>query len=148
MTKIQIMQIIAGFVGTLGYSVLFNIRGKRLAVSAFGGLLSWSLFVLLSNFVHNEAINYFFVALVMSVYAEIMARLLKTPTTTYITTSLIPLIPGSSLYYTMAYAFESDMERFISKAVDTLKLGAALALGIIVAGTVTTVVFKLINKNK
>ncbi|MBQ1965266.1 MAG: threonine/serine exporter family protein, partial [Clostridia bacterium] len=45
------------------------------------------------------------VAFSMSVYAGIMARVLKTPATTFITTSLIPLIPGGSLYYTMAYAF-------------------------------------------
>lgn len=65
--------------------------------------------------------------------AEWMARLLKTPTTTFLMTTLIPLVPGASLYYTMAYALGSDMEKFIQKAISTLKLAGALALGIVIA---------------
>ena len=85
----------------------------------------------------------------VSIFAEIMARILKTPATVFATLSIIPLIPGSSLYYTMAYAFESDLSSFIIKAVDTLKLAAALALGIITAITLTKIFFNIFKpKNK
>ncbi len=146
MTSFEIIQILTGFVGSIGFAVLFNIRGIRLLVASLGGLLSWALFVVLSHFISNEPVNYFIVALVVSLYAELMARVLKTPTTTFITTSLIPLIPGSSLYYTMAYAFESNMERFLQKAIYTLQLASALALGIIVAITFTNVISNLFRK--
>lgn len=147
MTQVQIIQILSGFVGTLGFCVLFNIRGKRFVVTGIGGLLSWLLFVLLSLFIKNEAINYFIVAVIISFYAEIMARVVKSPTTIFITTSLIPLIPGGSLYYTMAYAFHSDFERFIEKAIYTLQLASALALGIIISTTIARIVFSYKNKN-
>ncbi len=146
MTSFEIIQILTGFVGSIGFAVLFNIRGIRLLVASLGGLLSWALFVVLSHFISNEPVNYFIVALAVSLYAELMARVLKTPTTTFITTSLIPLIPGSSLYYTMAYAFESNMERFLQKAIYTLQLASALALGIIVAITFTNVINNLFRK--
>ena len=110
MTKVEIIQILSGFVGTLGFTVLFNLRGKRLVFTALGGLLSWTLFVIFSWFIKSEPLNYFFVALIISAYAEIMARILKSPTTTFITASLIPLIPGGSLYYTMANAFGNNKE--------------------------------------
>ena len=142
MTFDEIIQVLAGFIGTLGFGVLFNVRGKRLLVGAVGGLLSWLLFILINKVVHNEPVAYFAVSVAISAYAEIMARVLKTPTTAFIITGLIPLIPGGSLYYTMAYAFESDINKFVSKAVYTLELAAALALGVI---TVTTIV-KIINK--
>ena len=142
MTFDEIIQVLAGFIGTLGFGVLFNVRGKRLIVAAIGGLLSWLLFILFNKVVHNEPVAYFAVSVAISAYAEIMARVLKTPTTAFIITGLIPLIPGGSLYYTMAYAFESDINKFVSKAVYTLELAAALALGVI---TVTTIV-KIINK--
>lgn len=131
----EIIQIITGFIGSMGFAVLYNIRGKRFIIAALGGFLSWSLFVLFGFFISNEPLNYFMVSVAVSVYAEIMARVLKTPTTTFITTSLIPLIPGGSLYYTMAYAFESDFENFISKAFYTLQLASALALGTIIVST-------------
>ena len=58
-----------------------------------------------------------------------MARVLKTPTITFSMPCLVPLVPGSSLYYTMAYAFDSDFNKFLSKAIYTLQLAAALAIG-------------------
>lgn len=140
--KDEIIRIISAFVGTLGFAVLFNIRGKRLVYAALGGLLSWSLFEIIDIFINNEVIIYFVVALLSSFYAEIMARILKTPTTAFIITSLIPLIPGSSLYYTMAYAFHSDVDRFMQKGIYTLELASSLALGIIIATTVVNIVFK------
>ena len=140
--KDEIIRIISAFVGTLAFAVLFNIRGKRLVYAALGGLLSWSLFEIIDIFINNEVIIYFVVALLSSFYAEIMARILKTPTTAFIITSLIPLIPGSSLYYTMAYAFHSDVDRFMQKGIYTLELASSLALGIIIATTVVNIVFK------
>lgn len=142
MTKMEIIQILTGCVGSIGFGILFNIRGKRLVAVAFGGLLSWLLFVVLGKFIPNEPMNYFLVAVIISIYAEIMARLLKTPTTTFITTELVPLIPGGSLYYTMAYAFEGNLETFLQKAIYTLQLASALALGIIVSTTVTRIFYR------
>lgn len=139
-----ITQVLAGFVGSIGFGVLFNVRGKKLLMASLGGLVSWGLFLILSVFINNEPLNYFIVALLMSVYAEFMARKLKSPTTCFITISLIPLIPGGSLYYTMAYAFQSDIEKFAGKGIYTLSLAAALALGVIVSTTVT----KVLNNKK
>lgn len=145
MMKNELIQILTGFIGSLGFAFLFNIRGIRLITAALGGFLSWTLFIVLEKFIVSDAVNYFLVAFIISVYAEILARLLKTPTTTFITTSLIPLIPGGSLYYTMVYAFKSDVINFIEKGIDTLILASALALGIIVATTVTKLFAKKLN---
>lgn len=142
MTSPEITQIISGFIGSLCFGILFNMRGKKLAASACGSLLSWMLFVLLSHILQSEPIIYFIVAAIISLYSEIMARIIKTPATPLITTSLIPLIPGGSLYYTMAYAFESDLDRFIEKAVYTLQLASSLAIGIIFITTLFMLVFR------
>lgn len=148
MTRTEIIQILAGFVGSIGFAILFNIRGKRLVAAAAGGLFSWLLFVVLSTYITSEPINYFIVAWAISSYAEVMARVLKTPTTTFITTSLIPLIPGGSLYYTMAHAFHGNLDTFLQKAIYTLQLASALALGIIVSAALTKILYKIINSRK
>ncbi len=140
MTQNEIVQIIAGFIGSVGFGVLFNIKGKRLLMAGLGGLLSWLLFCIFNDYIKNDAVNYFAVSCLISIYAEIMARILKTPATAFTITSLIPLIPGGSLYYTMAYAFESTSGNFLEKGIYTLQLAAALALGIIVAAAVTKIV--------
>lgn len=146
MTVFEITQLLAGFIGTLCFGILFNFKGKRLAAAALGGLLSWGLFLGISRFIPNEPIDYFLVAASASLYAEIMARILKTPATPIATISLIPLIPGGSLYYTMTSALESDFNDFLGKAVSTLKLAGALALGIILVTTASQVLFKHIKR--
>jgi len=133
----ELIQLITGVIGSLGFAILFNIRGKRALAAGFGALLSWGIYLLMSLIIPNATINYFIASVLTSFYAEVMARVLKTPTTTFITTSLIPLVPGGSLYYTMAYAFESDSSKFLTRAMETLSLASALALGVIVAATLT-----------
>ena len=145
MTWNEVIQIIAGFIGTLGFGVMFNIKGIRLWAVSVGGLLSWFLFCVFSKFGISDAINYFMVSFVVSLYAEIMARVLKTPTSAFTVTCLVPLVPGGSLYYTMAYAIGNNTEKFFEKAVYTLQLAAALALGIIIVTTATRIIF---SKNK
>lgn len=127
----EIIQLITGSIGSLCFGILFNMRGKRLLFSAVGGFIATWLFLVLGFFISSEPLNYFIVSAVISLYSEIMARILKTPATPVITTALVPLIPGGSLYYTMAYAFSSSWIMFWEKAVYTLKLASALALGII-----------------
>lgn len=144
----ELIQIITGCIGSVGFGVLFNIRGKRLAAAAMGGFLSWTLFVILSRVISNQVVAYFVVSLLTSLYSEAMARVLKTPTTTFTVTALVPLIPGGSLYYTMVSAMESNLETFLTRAVATLQLSAALALGIIVSTTVTRLFYQIVRKGR
>ena len=151
MTHAEIIQVLSGFVGSIGFAILFNIRGKRLFTAALGGFFSWLIYVILNNYIASEPVIYFIVACIVSIYAEIMARVIKTPTTPFIITALIPLIPGGSLYYTMVHAFQANLDTFFPKAISTMQLASALALGVIVATTFTRIYNKVIleiNKKK
>ncbi len=144
----EILQVLTACIGSLGFAVLFNVRGRRLAIAAIGGLLSWGIYLLSYRYIGNEPICYFLSATFVTAYAEVMARVLKTPTTVFITASLIPLVPGGSLYYTMAYAFQSDAARFAEKAIYTLQLAAALAIGIIVATAFAQLIVRILAVKK
>ena len=136
----DLMQIFTGFLGSLGFSVLFHIRGRRLAIASLGGLISWTVFLLLEPLLPGEPVRYFLASAAVTVYAEIFARVVKTPTTTFLVPSLIPLIPGGALYYTMNYALNEQWQSFAAKALYTLELAAALALGIIAMTTLTRMI--------
>lgn len=142
MTWTEILQVFVAAVGSCGYAVLFNIRGKRLISVAVGGGLCWLLFLLLHRVIEGEAICFFMVATLVSLYDEIMARVLKSPTTVFLVPSLVPLIPGASLYYTMVGAISKNQTEFFSRAVNTVELACALAIGIIVS----TVIVRIINR--
>lgn len=132
-----VIQLIASCVGTLGFGFLFNIRGRKLFWAALGGLLSWGLFLALEKLLPSEPGRYFVVSTCSTVYAEILARRLKTPVSTFCIVNLIPLVPGGALYYTTTFALNMDLDAFLSKLVYTLELAVALSLGIVLvtAGT-------------
>ncbi len=141
-----IIHILSGSIGTVGFALLYNIRGKKLIIACIGGLISGTLFEMFNIFLQNEVLAYFITAMMVAFYAEIMARSIKTPTTTFIATSLIPLVPGRALYYTMAYAFEGNAELFSRNGLSTIKIASALALGIAVATATARIIHKLIEK--
>ena len=129
------LQILMGTLGTLGFNISFNIRGKKLIFATLGGLISWAVFLALEPVLPGEAIRYFLATAAIAVYGEILARLMKTPTTTFLVPSIIPLIPGSALYYTMNYALNKQWSQFAQQAFYTLQLALALAVGIIAVTT-------------
>lgn len=139
-------QISAAIVGSLGFAVLFNIRGRKLVATAAGGGFSWTLFLLLSRLIADEAVCYFIVALSIALYAELMARILKSPATIFIAPSIIPLVPGASLYYTMSYGLNGSAELFTEKAMVTVSLAAALAVGIIISAVAMQLYMAAHNK--
>ena len=144
----ELIQITTGTIGSLCFGILFNMHGKKLVFSVIGGFIATGLFILTSHFVSSEPFVYFIVAAVISLYSEIMARILKTPATPIITTALVPLIPGGSLYHTMAYAFNSSWSEFWEKAVYTLKLTSSLALGIILVTAAVQLTLKPFRHKK
>ena len=130
------IQVAAAFCGTLGFGFLFNIRGRKLWLAAFGGLLGWLMFLLLEPLVSSEAGRYFIVSATITTYAEIVARIEKTPATTFCIVTLIPLVPGSALYYSMVHVITKDMAQFSGRAFYTVELAAALSLGIVLVSSI------------
>lgn len=146
MTMQDFLQILTGYLGSLGFTILFNIRGRKLFIASLGGLISWSVFLLLEGWFPSEALRYFFAAAAITVYAEIFARIEKTPTTTFLVPAVIPLVPGGSLYYTMNYALNKQWSLFAHKAFYTGQLALSLAVGIIALTTLTRMFMVLIRK--
>lgn len=142
------IQVLTGAMGTLGFATLFHLRGKKMLLSVLGGLLSWGIFLLLEPLFAGEATRYLLSAAVITIYSELLARLMKTPTTTFLVPSFIPLIPGGALYYTMNYALNKQWSQFAQQAFYTLQLALSLAVGIIAVTTVVRLLTSLRNKRK
>jgi uncharacterized membrane protein YjjB (DUF3815 family) len=142
------IQVLTGALGSFGFGILFNLRGRKLTIITLGGLISWSVFLLLERWIPGESARYFLSMVVISVCAEIFARVEKTPTTTFLVPCVIPLIPGSALYYTMNYALKEQWDLFLQKAFYTLELALSLALGIIAVTTATRLLTLLHHRKR
>ncbi|MBE6828043.1 MAG: threonine/serine exporter [Ruminococcaceae bacterium] len=145
--NVYLIQIVTAFFGSMGFSLMYNTRRTKMLISAFGGAIGWSVFILMTHFLSGmDFLAYFVASMAVTVYAEIFARIKKTPTTSFLVTGIIPMIPGSSLYYTMSYAFKNEMDEFFSTGIYTLKAALSLAIGIIVISTAVRMATATANK--
>lgn len=139
----MIIQSATALVGTLGFGFLFNIRGKKLVFAAVGGMLAWMLFLVLEPVAESEPLRYLIVSACSTTYAEVLARILKTPATTFSIITLIPLVPGGALYQTTTAALDRNTEVFVPKLIYTIELAVALSLGIVI---VTAIFRRFVHK--
>ena len=109
--KDAIIEIIMGTIGSLGFGLSFNFKGKKLLFGCLGGTLAWTTYLLIKLLSGSEFLSYMIAAIAITLFSEFLAVKLKTPTITTLVAALIPLVPGSSLYYTMEQALKSDYER-------------------------------------
>ena len=132
-----VIQLVTAGLGALGFSMVFNVRRNLLPAAAFGGLLDWGVYLAALWFFGGVFLPSVVAAAFASIYSEAVARMEQAPATVFYIPALIPLVPGGSLYYTMNYALNEQWSSFAAKALYTLELAAALALGIIAVTTLT-----------
>lgn len=126
----ELIQLLTALLGSLGFALYFNVRGRNLAFAALGGLLTWGAYIALMALLNHDVLCYALAALMASFYAQILARMRKSPATQFLVPALIPLIPGGSLYYTMSAAVASDWAACFQQGVHTLALAGAIAVGL------------------
>lgn len=131
-----ITALVTSFFGSIGYACTFNIRAKRLVAAGFGGLIGWAAYLITGCFMFSEPMKYFVAALVINIYAEIMAVTEKAPSTVFLVSAIMPLVPGGMLYRTMRFAVTKEWGDFGKLGVETLSIALALALGMLIANSV------------
>ena len=126
---------IASFVACLGFVIIFNIHGYGNMLCAFGSGLTWAAYCICAA----AGLGYFSCCLigtmVSAIFAEAMARIRKYPAISYLIIAVLPLIPGSSIYYTALEAVKGNMNGFIYYGTETLGTAGAMAVGILMVST-------------
>ena len=124
-----IIQLVTAFFGSLGFALLFGLPRRYLLPAALGGMLSWGVYVLLRLGLSSAFLCCLAASAFAVVYAEVLARFLRTPATLFVIPAVIPLVPGSSLYYAMSCVVQRDLETARAYGTETLEFALAIAAG-------------------
>ncbi len=143
--KTEIVQVICALLGSFGFSLIFHLKRDKICLASLGGGLTWFCYLMVYARVESQFMAYFWAAVFATFYAEIMARLKKAPVTIFVIPSVVPLIPGGSLYYTMEYLIQNNSEMMKKKAAETAMLALAIAMGITMVIMLLDVFFLLIR---
>lgn len=130
-----ITQVIMAMLGSVGFGILFNLRGRRLMLAGLGGMLSWIIYLILYRIIGHEVASYGLATVLTTLYSQAMARVVKSPATLFLVPSVVPMLPGGYLYYSMLYAVSGDWDNFLAEGVLTLSTAAAIAVGMMVGSS-------------
>ena len=126
----RMIQLTAAALGTLGFCLIFNLRKKYIAVSTVGGFLCWGIFLLFQGQGWSIFVSTLVTAVLVGMYGELFAYLLKVPTTILFTLACVPLIPGKNLYYSVLAIISSDWTAFKNNIVLLILYAVGIALGL------------------
>ena len=126
------IQVAAAFLGSIGFALLWKVKGKQVWYSGIGGALTWLVYLLVYHSAESYFIGNFAAAIFVGVYAELMARVNRAPATIFLASSAVPLIPGASLYYMMVRFVEGDLPDAFMYGETALVIAIAISLGFMV----------------
>lgn len=126
-----IIPFVAAFVSTLGFAIIYNIHGKNLIIASLCGAFGWVFYLIAARFTASAIVPYFIAGIVVALYSEVAAKIFKTPVTVYLMPGFIPLVPGGTIFRTMEACLFGNITVFAEGLVNTLKIGGAISLGLI-----------------
>ncbi len=117
------------FLACLSFCVIFKFHKiPHMIAAAAGGMLSWVIYVA-CGFLGNDLAQYLISTIIVSAYAEVMARVFKAPVTGFLTIGILPLVPGGGIYYTMEYCVSGQTSQFIETGIHTFAIEKSVMLG-------------------
>ncbi|MDE6918119.1 MAG: threonine/serine exporter family protein [Lachnospiraceae bacterium] len=129
--KYFVMILTAAF-GTIGYCLNINVKRNKIVYGCVGGVVSTFLYCVCVEAGLTLLVQNLIPAAAVTLYAEILARTVKAPATVFLIPSIIPLVPGGRLYYTMRAIVDGDADAAKIYAMETLVIALGIAVGIVV----------------
>ena len=133
--------LIAAFLGTLGFAIVFKLKGKYLIYISVCGFFNYAIYLTLLFFNFSEFLCATVATMFVAVVAELLARILKAPTVIFTIPGVVPIVPGSGLYYSVRFLLLRDFENFAVVFRST----CYIATGIVFGTVVISVIMKLIS---
>lgn len=135
MLIILIKSGLSAFLASLCYSFIFNVKGKNIWIAGLIGAIGGIFYKVSLYFTASELLANFIGVIALSLLSEILARKCKTPVTTFLGISLIPLVPGAGMYQTMLRAIHGNATQALKQGLSTISIAGVLAFGILIVST-------------
>ena len=135
-----LVEFIFAFLGTLGFTLIFNVPLRHIPVASIVGGAGWVAYQIAESMGCGVAIACFFGACTVGLTSDIASKLCKEAATIFVIPGVLPLVPGAGTYYTMLAIVQGNLDQAAAKGIETLAMAGAIALGLLVMGTIIQIV--------
>ncbi len=133
----NIIAVLSASLGTVGFALMLRLRKNRLPIIAVSTALCYMLYLIVFHFSRADFMANFAATLFAAWISEILAKYIKAPVTVFLIPTILPLVPGASLYYTINSFFKGDLRLALEHFSATGRTVAAILMGIVIVNTVT-----------
>ncbi|MBR3796843.1 MAG: threonine/serine exporter family protein [Clostridia bacterium] len=140
-----LLHSVGAFGGTLGYAILLNAPMNTVLPASLTGLLGYVIYEIMINLLGQGVVfSYFLATVIVTMICEMAARVMRMPSTIFLLTALVPLVPGYTFYCAMLAIVEHNGAAFASYGLEAVQIVAAIAVG----AAVTSVLFRMLAGRK
>lgn len=140
-----IFQVILAFIGSIGFAIALNAKKSRIMTGGIGGGISWGIYLLCLYLTESVFTSSLISASAAYLYSAVFSRIQKAPINVFFAPSIIPLLPGGGLYYTIYSLMEDDKTNFYSYGKETLHITLGPVIGYIICSVIWNI---FINSKK
>ena len=136
-TSGMVVQLLAAFLGTTAFAVLFGVPRRFYADCGFCGMMGWLLYLILNRHTAMSAseITFFATALV-TLTALVQSLLRKCPITVFLICGIFPLVPGAGIFWTAYNIVSNQLNAALQTGFLAIKITVAIALGILIVNEI------------
>ncbi|GCF93005.1 membrane protein [Enterococcus florum] len=128
----MLLQVIAGFFGTISFAILFEAPKKYYLYCGAIGAFGWLIYLVIMHF-WTMPITATFVASLALIYLSREASFaLRAPVTIFLICGIFCLVPGLGIYNFTYNFFIGDSIQAAQIGIQVLKIAIAISLGITV----------------
>ena len=127
----MILQIFFAFLGTVCFSVIFNVDKKHILYCGLTGGVAWLVYLVLFNFNMDKIMATFISCFVLTSMARFLSVKRKAPTTLFLLSGIFVHVPGAGMYYTTYNIFMNRPDEAMYHGSLTGQIALAIAFGIV-----------------
>lgn len=113
------------------FALLLGAPKKQLFFCSFTGTLGWMTYETFLKLGSGTVFASLAATFLLTMLSRFFAALRKNPVTIYLVIGILPLVPGSGIYYTSYYFIMNEMHAFATKGMETFQIAGAIAIGIL-----------------
>jgi uncharacterized membrane protein YjjB (DUF3815 family) len=141
-----LLQFCWAFLSIIGFSIRVNLKGIKLIFIGIGAGLTWASYLVILFYSNSLLFSVFASTILVCSYSEIIARKFKVPVSVFVTCVIIPLVPGSNLYYGMSAYVGGDISEAALQIAKAMMIAGTIAMAIAVVSSVTNLIYRMLNR--
>ena len=148
-TVTLLIRLVASFICSVAFAVLFRVAERYLFAAGCSGVLVYFIYHLVLCIDPSMLFAAAFLSTgAGAIFAEVYARIRRTPVTVILSPAIIPTVPGGDIYYTMQRLLSGAADEAANYFFRTMNVALGIAGGIVVIAIVFRVATDWMNKLK